>query len=116
MVQNILSFSVLFLIATVTAFVILSFLYDTSEKKKYSVGDIVEFQEKDQPIKVGIIVKILKAIKYYKRVGSTSKPIKEDSMMTIVYSINIATRRLDSKNIEVNLLNIAEEDIIRKVA
>lgn len=116
MMQNILSFLVLLLIATVVAFAILSFLYDTSEKKKYSIGDIVEFQEKDQPIKVGIIVKILKAIKYYKRVGSTNKPTKEDRMITIVYSINTATRRLDSKNIEANLLNIAEEDIIRKVA
>lgn len=114
--QNILSILILFLTATVTAFIILSLLYDTSEKKKYSVGDIVEFQEKDQPIKVGIIVKILKAIKYYKRIGTTSKPTKEDSTMTIVYSINITTRRLDSKNIEANLLSIAEEDIIRKVA
>ena len=106
----------MFLTSTVVAFVILSVLYDTSEKKKYSVGDIVEFQEKDQPVKVGIIVKILKAIKYYKRVGTSVKPAKEDSTMTIVYSINISTRRLDSKNIEANLLSIAEEDIIRKVA
>lgn len=116
MVQNILSTLVLFLMATVTAFVILLFLYDTSEKKKYSVGDIVEFQEKDQPVKVGIIVKILKAIKYYKRVGTSVRPAREDSTMTIVYSINITTRRLDSKNIETNLLSITEEDIIRKVA
>lgn len=114
--QNILSTLVMFLIATVAAFIVLSFLYDTSEKKKYSVGDIVEFQEKDQPVKVGIVVKILKAIKYYKRVGTSSKSAKEDSTMTIVYSINITTRRLDSKNIEANLLSIAEEDIIRKVA
>lgn len=116
MMQNILGTLVLFLVAIVTAFIILSFLYDTSEKKKYSVGDIVEFQEKDQPVKVGIIVKILKAIKYYKRIGTTGKPAKEDKTTTIVYSINITTRRLDSKNIEANLLSIAEEDIIRKVA
>lgn len=114
--QNILSTLVLFLTATVIAFIVLSFLYDTSEKKKYSVGDVVEFQEKDQPVKVGIIVKILKAIKYYKRIGTTNKPVREDSTMTIIYSINITTRRLDSKNIEANLLSIAEEDIIRKVA
>ena len=114
--QNILSTIATLLVATIIAFIILSFLYDTSEKKKYSVGDIVEFQEKDQPIKVGIIVKILKAIKYYRRVGTSAKPVREDSTMTIVYSINITTRRLDSKNIEANLISIAEEDIIRKVA
>lgn len=114
--NNILSTLMIFVFATMVAFVILSFLYDTSEKKKYSVGDIVEFQEKDQPIKVGIIVKILKAVKYYKRIGTSVKQFKEDSTMTIIYSINIATRRLDSKNIEANLLSISEEDIIRKVA
>ena len=112
MIHEFIATPLLIITIVVSMILIMVTTFDVSNKKKYSVGDIIEFQERDKPIKTGIIVTILKATKYYKPVG---KVLKEDSQICIYYFVSENNRRLDTKNIEIDNIKIKEEDIIRKV-